>query len=266
MSSPHPDFGGFSGLSFDPETSRLLAVSDQGYWLSADLVFDAAGDLSGLGNARLRPLLDHEGKPHTSKVRADAEELLAMDQGRFLVSFERDHRLEIASPGEAARPFDSPEGLAQASANSGIEAMARLGDGRYFLLTEDLSAGDGWIRGWVGEPGAWTALRYPRFSTFKPTAAARLKDGDVVVLERHFAPLTGVAIRIVRFGPEAFSDETLPDPHVLATLRMPLNIDNMEAVTVVRRAGEKERLLIMSDDNFNPLQRTLILQFELPPS
>jgi hypothetical protein len=43
-----------------------------------------------------------------------------------------------------------------------------------------------------------------------------------------------------------------------------LNIDNMEAIAVHRRASGETVITIMSDDNFSPLQRTLIMQFALP--
>ncbi|HSD92174.1 MAG TPA: hypothetical protein VLB11_04020, partial [Methyloceanibacter sp.] len=43
-----------------------------------------------------------------------------------------------------------------------------------------------------------------------------------------------------------------------------LNIDNMEAIAAHRTSSGETVLTVMSDDNFNPLQRTLILQFALP--
>ena len=38
----------------------------------------------------------------------------------------------------------------------------------------------------------------------------------------------------------------------------------MEAIGVHRRASGETILTLMSDDNFSPLQRTLIMQFTLP--
>ena len=43
-----------------------------------------------------------------------------------------------------------------------------------------------------------------------------------------------------------------------------LNIDNMEAIAAHRAASGETVLTLMSDDNFSPFQRTLIMQFTLP--
>ncbi len=44
-------FGGLSGLEISEDGRRLLAISDRGFWFSADLVFGADGRLSGLSNS-----------------------------------------------------------------------------------------------------------------------------------------------------------------------------------------------------------------------
>jgi hypothetical protein len=43
-----------------------------------------------------------------------------------------------------------------------------------------------------------------------------------------------------------------------------LNIDNMEAISAFRGASGETVLTLMLDDNFSPLQRSLIMQFALP--
>ena len=44
------------------------------------------------------------------------------------------------------------------------------------------------------------------------------------------------------------------------------NIDNMEGLAVHRAANGDTVLTLLSDDNFNPLQRTLLMQFTLQPA
>ena len=44
------------------------------------------------------------------------------------------------------------------------------------------------------------------------------------------------------------------------------NIDNMEGLAVHRAANGDTVLTILSDDNFNPLQRALLMQFTLQPA
>jgi len=51
----------------------------------------------------------------------------------------------------------------------------------------------------------------------------------------------------------------------VARLAPPLNIDNMEALSIVSE-GDKIIVWIASDDNFNPLQQTLLMKFALDPA
>jgi hypothetical protein len=53
-------------------------------------------------------------------------------------------------------------------------------------------------------------------------------------------------------------------PREIARFGAPLLVDNMEALAV-RREGERRFVYLASDDNFNALQRTLLLKFELLP-
>ena len=48
----------------------------------------------------------------------------------------------------------------------------------------------------------------------------------------------------------------------VAELRPPLNIDNMEGISVTREGG-KTMLWMISDDNRMPVERTLLLKFQL---
>ena len=48
----------------------------------------------------------------------------------------------------------------------------------------------------------------------------------------------------------------------IATFRAPIIADNLEAMSLTREGG-RTILWIASDDNYNPLQRTLLLKFAL---
>ena len=56
-------------------------------------------------------------------------------------------------------------------------------------------------------------------------------------------------------------DRIIPS-QLIATLSPPLRIDNMEALSVEQKAG-RTIIWIASDDNFNPLQRTVLMRFAL---
>jgi hypothetical protein len=53
------------------------------------------------------------------------------------------------------------------------------------------------------------------------------------------------------------------DGPVLLEADLGYEIDNMEGLSVHRNAGGETVLTLISDDNFLPFQRTLLLQFTL---
>ena len=50
----------------------------------------------------------------------------------------------------------------------------------------------------------------------------------------------------------------------LAQITPPLSVDNFEGLAVFPDERGGTIIYILSDDNFNPFQRTLLLQFRLP--
>ena len=65
------------------------------------------------------------------------------------------------------------------------------------------------------------------------------------------------------FAVTEIKDGGLVDGAALATADMAYQIDNMEGIGVHRTAGGETVLTLVSDDNFSPIQRTLLLQFTL---
>jgi len=90
-----------------------------------------------------------------------------------------------------------------------------------------------------------------------------LPNGDLIVLERHYAMLFGVAMRIQRISAAALDGPQPMEGTTLLTAGMSHAVDNMEGMAVHKDARGRTILTIVSDDNFNVLQRTLLLQFEL---
>ncbi len=272
-------FGGFSAARISADGTRLIALSDAGSWFSATLDYDAKGRLVGLHEARLAPMARPPGKG-----RFDPEGLVLDPDGAWLVSTERTHRLLRYAAGPAghdpfARDADAlarlepialpvPTDFAGLESNAGIESLLRLTDGRLLAIEEGREdAGEAISRAWaIGPDGATASLGLKRSANFRPTDAALLPDGDVLVLERRYTKVGGVAARLRLIEAETIRPGALLDGAVIATLIPPVTVDNMEALAVYERDGET-RLLMMSDDNFNPgQQRTLLLQFGLTPA
>ncbi len=99
---------------------------------------------------------------------------------------------------------------------------------------------------------------------FSVTSAANAPDGGLFLLERRYSLLGGVGMELRHVAASEVHEGARLDGDVLANLSFQdANIDNMEGIAV-RRGPKGETLLYMiSDNNFSPLQRTLLLMFEL---
>lgn len=280
LNSDHSDFGGLSGLHIESTGTRLLAISDQGHWLSADLILNEAGLPIGLENATLAPLTDEAGAVLSGKSNTDAEGLsvhLKMDGTReACVSFERKHRVlcypypETKLPQGPAHKRPLPSSFTAQLANNGsLESLLVMEGEEETLLTIAeksttnahpalLITGDVSVEKSIAEQPPYAI-----------TDAARVSStGDIILLERRFSPLAGVGLSLRRIS-EADWYEPSSDPikgDVLLNVGNRYSIDNMEGLSVVEKPDGAVWLHVISDDNFNSLQRTLLLTFELKPA
>jgi hypothetical protein len=269
LRSDDREFGGLSGLLVDDE--RAVMISDRGLWLTARLRHDVTGRLRGIDDVDIAPMADLGGGTIAHRRGlADAEALTRLPDGRLVVAFEQRHRLWIYGPGEppaAAKPTQLalPMPLQRADANGGVEAIARLPDGRLALLTESLRWKNGSLVGWLLDGRRGSPVEYVTEGEFVPTDLAVLPEGDLLVLERRFSLLGGVGARL-RLVPAAEISGRVWQPQLVARLEAPLAVDNFEGLAVADRGDGDPLVYIVSDDNFNALQRTLLLQFRLLPA
>ena len=270
LSSSHPRFGGLSSLALGPRGDTLYIVSDRGAWLSARLHLDHEGALTKLSDWRFTPIPDPLGHPVEAPYH-DAESLVRLPDGSWLVGFELEHRVWRFRPDLAARPalLSVPSRLRDAPDNGGLESMTVLSDGRLLLLCEQFTRADGTHRGWVGRPRAWAAVSFPESDHFVPTDLTTIPGrgpgaGDVLVLERAFSLLTGLRVRIRRIrAADIHPGETLK-PREVGRLEPPLLLDNFEGLAAQRhKTTGKVLLYVISDDNFSRLQQTLLFQFQI---
>jgi hypothetical protein len=266
-------FGGLSGIEVDHDGSRFIAVSDKGRVVTAALDYDPAGNLTAARDIAVAPLLDGNGK----KVRGsrhDSEGLARLPDGRWAVSFEYDHRVELY-PANAAGPVTPPlaplpelpvnPGDRWIGGNSGPEAVAALPDGRLLVIEEGIEKNAGQSRAWLGGQGGWEKLSYRGKAPYRPTDAAVLPGGDVLVLERRASLLGGFGARIVRLSSDSLRAGSALSGTELAVLEPPLTTDNFEGLSVVERPDGSLMLYVVTDNNLWKVQRTLLLMFEIPP-
>lgn len=234
----------------------FVTVSDAGDLVRGDIRLDAAGRLIGLDHFRSRRLTLEDGRAISDKQDGDAEGLVVTPSGDLLVSFERRHRIwnygSLSALKVQPTPMRAPDFAF--TENDGMEGLA--------------VSPSGWrVSGEAG--GVWdcssarcTVVTAPPEtpipdSDYRITGLDRDPSGaGWFVVQRLYRAPIDMRARVRRMAP----DGTLGP--ILIELKLPGTTDNFEGVAAETRHG-KTRLYILSDDNFNPAQRTLMLAFDL---
>lgn len=273
LNSTHPAFGGLSGLWRSPDGARLVAVSDRAWWLTANVV-RPDGRAAGLEHAFMAPILGADGRP-LAGTRAYDTEALAIADGLAYVGIERVHevrRFAWDRDGVRARgvPLALPAEVGALPANESLEAVAVAPRdhplaGAVVAIAERARPGDAApTRGWVVTGSRPFAFDVARSEGFDITDMTFLPSGDALLLERRFRLLSGVACRIRRLARDAFRPDAIVDGETIFQADRDAAIDNMEGMAVHRDPASGETVLtLISDDNFSPLQQTVLLEFTL---
>jgi hypothetical protein len=267
-------FGSLSGLDFAPD-GTLYAVADTGFWFRARLT-EEAGRPTGLADTELGPVLGDDGKPPAAKIDTDAEGLrLTMKDGRLtaLVSFEQTARVRaFAGPDFAAATpakVPLPKFVSGLRRNQGLESIAVAPAasplaGAIVVIAERSLDAAGNHRGFILSGPQAGAFTIRRSDDLDVSDATFLPDGDLVILERRFSFSGGFAMRLRRIAADQIKPGALLDGTVLMTADAGYQIDNLEGLAARTATTGETILTLVSDDNNNLLQRTLLLQFALP--
>ncbi len=255
LSAPMSPLHSLSDLKLTGD-GGFVTVSDVGDLVRADIRLDAHGRLVGLDRFRTRRLTLADGRPISDKQDGDAEGLALTASGDLLISFERRHRIWNYGPLNALTDRPTPMRAPDFpfTENDGMEGLA--------------AGPNGWRVG--GEAGGVWDCTPARCTVVTPPPAAPIPDSEYritgidrdpsgdgwfVVQRRYRAPIDARAhVRHMA------ADGTLGP--VLIELKLPGTTDNFEGIAAERRNGAT-RLYILSDDNFSPAQRTLMLAFDI---
>ena len=276
LSSTSREFGGLSGLVLDDDGRRLLAVSDAGAWLMAELTYKGTQP-AHVRRAWIGPLRTRDGDPLTRSRDRDAEAVTlangSLDNGLALIAFEGNHRIgwfriTEAGPSAPLHYLENPREARRMASNQGFEAVSVLRGGPFkgsiIAFAERLEDERGHHTGWLWVEGKPQKLHLVDIGGFDITDAASLDDGGLLVLERRFRWTEGVRMRLRLIRPDELSPGAVMQGEVLFEADMAYEIDNMEGVAVHRGPHGETVVSLISDNNFNPmLQRTLLLQFTL---
>jgi hypothetical protein len=258
--------GGLSAFDAAPDGSILTMLSDRTWTATVAPLYDGTGTLVGLETLRTGQLLGADGAPYPGGFN-DSEGLAMLPLGWRVVSFEGFHRLMIFDPGlvkeEGEIPLPRDE---QFERNKGIEAISRTADGRLVIFSEADGPGDPLMhQAWIGGEDGWDAFALKVEPGYRPTDAALLPNGDILLLERHdpFLATVGGAVRRIPFGDIA--PGAVVEGDLLARLDGAVFPDNYEAITAWQDGEGRVRILVGSDNNQIFLLRTVLLQFVWTP-
>ncbi len=267
----HASFGGLSAIRVTPDGHRFLAVTDTGDWVDGALAY-RDGRIASVQGVTIGPVMGPAGQRAKDIGLWDAESLAILGNDVF-VGIERDHTLLAFDWSKGGmktegRKIPLPSFVREWPENRGIEALGVMPPGsayagRLIGLSERSGGRDDPTEGFVMQRDGGNAFRFQlkRSDGFDITALDFLPNGDLVVLERYFTPIRGVAMRLRRIKTAAVQPEALVDGEVLLVADKTYHVDNMEGLSIHSNAAGETIFTIISDDNFSVAQRTLLLQF-----
>ena len=233
-------FGGVSALAI--AQGRLLALTDSGTLLS----------LPKPGHPGPAMVRDLPGGPGSASFKRNRDsEALARDPGGrgWWVAFEQAHQLWLYDPGFRTVLSRIALGRERWRKNKGIEAMVPAGEG---LLLFAESGNQALLLG-LGRVQA----RRLRADFGRLSDAAGLRDGRILLLGRR-PRVGGIENRLLMSGVRG---RAVASSH-LATLAVG-RLDNVEAIAAEPHASGT-RLWLMTDNDFRPRARTLLVAADLP--
>jgi hypothetical protein len=267
VTSTDKRFGGLSGIdAIDADTFAI--ISDAGYFLRTRLVYKD-GRLVGLADTDLESLFP-DG--NTEKEVGDAEDIALdpNDRAHGVIVRERQANAMLTFDLKDGRPISfepmrvgAPNDILRS--NRGLESVAYAPTaspvaGQIVTIAERPHHGAADIPAWVAGVGDFKIVRHDDYDV---SSARFLPNGDLMLLERRFSPVLGLAMRLRRIPGDTVKVGALVDGEILLDAGMTSQIDNMEGLAVTEDADGRLILTLVSDDNYSVLQRTIFLQFAL---
>jgi len=258
-------FSEISDLAYNSNTHRLYMVGDEGKLFTFEAYF--GNKIEKLEALKGTKLLRKNGKKFI-KWQRDSEGMCIGSQGGLLVSFEGDPKLRLFGyDGKEKKEYPLPTLLQRSknyrSLNKSLESVTlhpRYGalmvsewpikkDRKKYQTVYSLS-GREWH--YTAEPEAKSGT----------TAIEIMDDGNLLVLERSFKDLLSpIVITLKKVYLEGCAENTLCKSEVLLKMNSHhgWDVDNFEGLA---RVG-KNRYVMVSDDNDNFFQKTLLIYFEV---
>jgi hypothetical protein len=269
LTSRFRGFGGLSGLRLDAKGERFIAISDKGSWFTGRIVYRGR-EMTGLEDVEAAPMLGPDGRPITARNWYDSESI-ALDGSLVYIGLERVNQVLrydfskgfTRSIGEVV-PL--PPAARKLPRNKGLEGLVMVPKGlplagTLIALSErGLDSEGNLIAFLIGgrTPGQFAVRRTDDFDI---SDAVLLPSRELLLLERKFSWLGGLAIRIRSIALASIAPGAVVDGPAIFNADLGNEVDNMEGIDAHVTPEGDTVLTMVSDDNFSPLQRTLLLQF-----
>jgi hypothetical protein len=272
LTSRFPGFGGLSAWRWlDAKGERFIAVSDHGSWFTGRILYRGR-EMTGLADVEAAPLLGPDGRPITARGWFDSE-AIALDGNLVYVALERVNqvlRYDFSKGFTRARGevVPLPPAARKLPYNKGLEALVVVPKGlplagTLIAISERGLDRNGNVIGFLVGGPAPGQFAVARSNNFDISDAVLLPSGELLVLERKFSWLAGVAIRIRRIALKSLAPGAVVDGPSIFEADLGHEVDNMEGIDAHLTPEGDTVLTMVSDDNFSLLQRTLLLQFAL---
>jgi len=251
LTGPSLVFGGYSALILLGNGQIGRAFSDRGSMMTF-----ALPDTPQVGDVQLADIGDR------GELTKDFPDIEAATRdpatGDYWLAFEGAHSVIRYSEAGALRTSRKPPEWSDWPQNSGVEAMARLPDGRFLVLPE--RSPDAFL--YSGDPADEAEplrLTVDLPGDFAPTDLAALPDGRVLVLLRRVTlgwPPFNAALGIA--DPSALEEGGVLAVEPLLELDRLVPRENYEGLAVQQQADGSYTLWLIADDNLASFQRTLL--------
>jgi hypothetical protein len=217
-------------------------------------------------------MLAWDGKPLAAHRWYDTESLTEFD-GQLYVGIERVEkivRFDYVRDGLAARgkPIKVPDDFKTFTYNKSLECLTAPPKGsplagQLIAVTEHSLDAQGNHRSYILDGNRVARFSVQRSDDFDVSDCTILPPADLLLLERSFSLLGGLAMRIRRIPLGLIKPDALVNGKPLIVADLAHQIDNMEGIAVHTNAANETIITLVSDDNFSVIQRNLLLQFAL---
>jgi hypothetical protein len=266
LKSSSKNFGGFSGFVFTNNFKKIIAITDRSHWLETNIERNSEGKITTLSNSELYEIRDRFGNPLNYKM-SDSEGLsCGYTCNQFFVSFERTHRITSFQKNLSDSHYIElalPSSVQKLEYNEGFEAIRYLKDGRFVAFAEALYNKDNFHVGWLRDTkNIWTNIFLKPISNYKITDIVELKNGDLITLERSFGFFSGLNTLIRHIPANQVKSNAHLTGKVLFKTEGYVSLDNTEGLAI-DETDNVIRVYLISDDNFNSFQQTIISVLEM---